>query len=65
MISFNKLRSKSLQELTNLYYQDIDILKYNRSVFFNRDYDNLYEKLIVAMNNSKKMRNEILKNNLI
>lgn len=43
--SLNKIRSLSLTELTELRNKDIDILKHNRSIFYNREYDSLYQSL--------------------
>ena len=50
MKSFSKIRFKSLQELQELCNRDIDILKYNRNIFFERNYDNLYNKLKNSIN---------------
>jgi hypothetical protein len=50
MKSFSKIRFKSLQELQDLCNRDIDILKYNRNIFFERNYDNLYNKLRNSIN---------------
>jgi hypothetical protein len=50
MKSFGKIRFKSLQELQELCNRDIDILKYNRNIFFERNYDNLYNKLKNSIN---------------
>lgn len=50
MRSFSKLRFKSLQELQELSNNDIEILKYNRNVFFERNYDSLHDKLEKSIN---------------
>lgn len=39
------LLSKPLQELEALYKKDKWMLKFNREIFFNRPFDNLYEKV--------------------
>lgn len=50
MRSFSKIRFKSLQELQDLSNNDIEILKYNRNIFFERNYDSLYDKLTKSIN---------------
>jgi len=45
MYNLSKLRIKSLEELTDLYNKDKDILEYNRSLFFTKPYHSLYEQL--------------------
>ena len=40
-----KLMRKTLDELHQHYLTDVDKLKFNRSLFINKDYDSLYEKL--------------------
>lgn len=43
--SLEKIRNLDMETLINYYNRDMEILKYNRNVFFNRPYDSLYEKL--------------------
>lgn len=50
MKSFTKLRFMDLQKLENLCNQDIDILKYNREVFYQRPYHSLHESIEKLIN---------------
>ena len=43
--SVENILSKSLEQIDELYQKDKKILEHNRSVFFSRPYDSLYEKI--------------------
>lgn len=43
--SFQKLRSMDYNTLIKLYQRDRYILEYNRSIFYNKSYDSLYDKI--------------------
>ena len=46
----SRLRSLGIDHLIKLRNRDIDLLKHNREIFFNRPYDSLYDKLIRVKN---------------
>lgn len=50
MKSFSKVRLLSLTQLEEKRYNDIDILKHNRQIFYDRQYCSLYDSLINSIN---------------
>lgn len=48
--SFDKLKKMNFDTLIQNFNADIDILKHNRQIFFDRPYDSLYEKLKPYLN---------------
>lgn len=50
VISLEKIRNMSIEQLTDLWHKDKHILEYNRSIFFTRPYDSLYEKIVQFTN---------------
>lgn len=51
-----KLREMSLADLTALANNDIDIIKYNRNLFFAKPYDSLYNKVKLSVHRNEKLR---------
>lgn len=51
-----KLRQMSLEDLTTLANNDIDIIKYNRNLFFTKKYDSLYNKIKLSVHRREKIR---------
>lgn len=45
LTSFNKIRSMDYQTLIDFYQRDRHILEHNRSIFYNKPYDSLYDKI--------------------
>lgn len=51
MKSFSKLRFKKLEELQKLCNKDLEILEYNRQLFYTKPYCSLYEGIKNSINN--------------
>lgn len=58
--SVSKLRQMSLEDLTTLANNDIDIVKYNRSLFYTKSYDSLFNKVKLSVHRSEKIRKGIV-----
>lgn len=50
-----KLRQISLEDLASLANNDLDILKYNRNLFYDKPYDYLYPKIKLAIEYHKRV----------